>query len=767
MKTVSKLFLTFITLSSIVFEGCMIPSLATEVLSDETVCTDIEQKFSCEAQGTLSETTNENIDFDIDTSDTTGVSDTIVIFDEITVAEEIAGVLEDDISKESTEFFEETTGLSDESEFIEETGKPEETTEFSDDTTLPDEETGDAVDSTEVTEPQDTTEEPPETEATSNNALTNTVTRDDGAWLWPMNSSNIFTDCAGCTNLCHSSNMVIGHNGVDISGSYTDVCAARDGTIYINNNNVNYGRGKLAIIEHEYNSTYSYYSVYQHLATIHTSNGAYIRAGEVFAVSGDTGSASGVHLHFSILIAPKGKGQSLASNVTGIGTIESNGWIYGNTIPSGGGMVVTNPKYPTDSDIASHMTTYDGDYAAFCANPGSVTYVFDKNIVTTESSINSQYKRLIISTGGGTFGDPSGYSIACPFSTSGTYSSTSAIVKTTPRTVVYLNSTGCGVSVNFMGIIVDYVYNSTGALVVPQNGFVIAIGNGHERYSYIQSFVSQIASGTTKYCWMRGAYFSHTGTYNRYGALVGRMYRIKGQDEQVGLSDYIPEKTGYLFCGWRNPADGIIYSPTREVPLVSDVTTIEAVWRKKVVFNLNGGYFTGNTGYGIGSADAVNGAFASNKTIIYAYASTGPLSLYFNSTCTAVAVDCKGSVVDYIYQSTGYIRIPYNGFLIVSGSGSAKYASLSNLVNNMRGGTVYWFWRSGTNIYVTGTHTSYGAFNGYQFAEGNEAAITAFIPVKAGAVFSHWLASDGTVYAPGARVDVSGSHTITLTAVWV
>ena len=164
---------------------------------------------------------------------------------------------------------EETTGIPDAGETVEEMSSPEETTVVFDETTMVDEEIIEAVESSDVTDTQDTTSEFHETEVSSYNALTKVVTRDDGAWLWPMSSNDMFTDCAGCIDWCHSYNMVTGHNGVDISGNSTTIYAARDGTIYTNKitniNDDNHGRGNYAIIEHEYNSTYSYYSVYQHI----------------------------------------------------------------------------------------------------------------------------------------------------------------------------------------------------------------------------------------------------------------------------------------------------------------------------------------------------------------------------------------------------------------------------------------------------------------------------------------------------------------------
>ena len=98
----------------------------------------------------------------------------------------------------------------------------------------------------------------------------------------------------------------VGHNGVDVSGSGDNIFAMRNGKVKAINSDKD--RGKYVIIEHEYNGTYSYYSLYQHMSKISVRKGDNVSTGQVIGVMGSTGNVEGKHLHYEIWKNYKNKG---------------------------------------------------------------------------------------------------------------------------------------------------------------------------------------------------------------------------------------------------------------------------------------------------------------------------------------------------------------------------------------------------------------------------------------------------------------------------
>lgn len=85
------------------------------------------------------------------------------------------------------------------------------------------------------------------------------------------------------------------HNGLDI-GAYTGtpVSAAMDGKIIEATWRDDYGN--IMVVEHEN----EYITVYAHLSEFKKNIGDDVKAGDVIALSGSTGSVTGPHLHFEI-----------------------------------------------------------------------------------------------------------------------------------------------------------------------------------------------------------------------------------------------------------------------------------------------------------------------------------------------------------------------------------------------------------------------------------------------------------------------------------
>lgn len=86
------------------------------------------------------------------------------------------------------------------------------------------------------------------------------------------------------------------HYGVDFGAAPgTDVCAARAGVVLYAGTGYE-GYGKLIIIEHGD----GYQTLYAHNRKLLAREGDTVRAGEVIALVGATGNASGPHLHFEV-----------------------------------------------------------------------------------------------------------------------------------------------------------------------------------------------------------------------------------------------------------------------------------------------------------------------------------------------------------------------------------------------------------------------------------------------------------------------------------
>lgn len=86
------------------------------------------------------------------------------------------------------------------------------------------------------------------------------------------------------------------HNGIDISASKSDkICAYRDGTVKVTGYSDSYGY--YMIISHS-----DHESFYAHCAKILVASGDEVLCGENIAIAGDTGRATGKHLHFEIRV---------------------------------------------------------------------------------------------------------------------------------------------------------------------------------------------------------------------------------------------------------------------------------------------------------------------------------------------------------------------------------------------------------------------------------------------------------------------------------
>lgn len=89
-----------------------------------------------------------------------------------------------------------------------------------------------------------------------------------------------------------------GHNGVDLASAYgSNILAAADGEVIISKNSGwNGGYGSYVVIKHG-NGTQT---LYGHLSNTAVSVGESVKQGQIIGYMGQTGKATGVHLHFEI-----------------------------------------------------------------------------------------------------------------------------------------------------------------------------------------------------------------------------------------------------------------------------------------------------------------------------------------------------------------------------------------------------------------------------------------------------------------------------------
>ncbi len=95
------------------------------------------------------------------------------------------------------------------------------------------------------------------------------------------------------------------HNGIDLAASIgTPVLAAEDGTVAATGNQDVYcpkgAYGKFVVINHTDNLT----TLYGHLSRILVAKGDTVKRGQVIGYSGQTGYATGPHLHFTVYAQP-------------------------------------------------------------------------------------------------------------------------------------------------------------------------------------------------------------------------------------------------------------------------------------------------------------------------------------------------------------------------------------------------------------------------------------------------------------------------------
>ena len=107
-----------------------------------------------------------------------------------------------------------------------------------------------------------------------------------GSWIWPVNGYNYI-----------SQYFSSGHHAVDIAASSgTPVVAAASGTVVFAGNRGYTGGGIVVWIMHGT----KLYTTYNHLSRVLVNNGQKVSAGQRVGLVGQTGEATGPHLHFEV-----------------------------------------------------------------------------------------------------------------------------------------------------------------------------------------------------------------------------------------------------------------------------------------------------------------------------------------------------------------------------------------------------------------------------------------------------------------------------------
>ena len=116
-----------------------------------------------------------------------------------------------------------------------------------------------------------------------------TATILEGPFTWP--TQGVIT-----LEFAKSSLYQVFHTGIDIAGHRGDpVTPMIPGTV-VYAGEISWGYGKHIIIDHGNNVT----TIYAHLSSIYVSAGQYVSPGGIIGGQGETGWATGVHLHFQV-----------------------------------------------------------------------------------------------------------------------------------------------------------------------------------------------------------------------------------------------------------------------------------------------------------------------------------------------------------------------------------------------------------------------------------------------------------------------------------
>lgn len=129
--------------------------------------------------------------------------------------------------------------------------------------------------------------------------------------VWPVHDEEApFTQGFGENAIAYARFAQLGHNGIDIGvRKNTPVRAMASGRVRFASNGVEEkimgaGAGLCILTAHEGAGGFEFLLGYAHLEKVFVEEGYEARAGEVIALSGNTGASTGDHLHVEYLPLP-------------------------------------------------------------------------------------------------------------------------------------------------------------------------------------------------------------------------------------------------------------------------------------------------------------------------------------------------------------------------------------------------------------------------------------------------------------------------------
>ncbi|MFA4999461.1 MAG: peptidoglycan DD-metalloendopeptidase family protein [Parcubacteria group bacterium] len=128
----------------------------------------------------------------------------------------------------------------------------------------------------------------------------------------PFWGTHPLTQQYGATDFARTAYKTGFHNGIDYGMTIgTPILAAADGKVFVIGDNGRYQYGKFIVIKHDNN----FFTLYAHLSRQAVSVGQSVTQGEIIGYSGNTGYATGPHLHFGVYQTMELKGFAGAGNV--------------------------------------------------------------------------------------------------------------------------------------------------------------------------------------------------------------------------------------------------------------------------------------------------------------------------------------------------------------------------------------------------------------------------------------------------------------------
>jgi murein DD-endopeptidase MepM/ murein hydrolase activator NlpD len=117
---------------------------------------------------------------------------------------------------------------------------------------------------------------------------------DRGTFIWPLiNFGRISSGFGYRTHPIYRRRLW--HSGIDLTASYgTPIRAARSGRV--TSSGWNGGLGKTVVLRHDG----GFQTIYGHCSKLRVNRGQYVKKGQVIAMVGSTGTATGPHLHFEV-----------------------------------------------------------------------------------------------------------------------------------------------------------------------------------------------------------------------------------------------------------------------------------------------------------------------------------------------------------------------------------------------------------------------------------------------------------------------------------